>query len=151
MDNKELFRALVKAYYENNFEATVNNLLMENDNKENASKIISALCGTELTNETDEYSKELKNAIFNYASNNKIVIRIKDCVQDCKDLSEKTNCQKACAFDAISINIKTRKIYIDNSKCTGCGFCINACPNNCYMDKVEFLPLAKFLDDKLSN
>jgi Na+-translocating ferredoxin:NAD+ oxidoreductase RNF subunit RnfB len=149
MDIKELFKTLVKAYYEDNFEATVNNLLIEqNENKENVSNIISALCGVELTNESDEYSKELKNAIFNYTSNNKIVIRIKDCNLGCMTLSEKTTCQQACEFDAISVDVKTCKVYIDNNKCTGCGFCVDACPNNCYMDKVEFLPLAKLLDEK---
>lgn len=152
MDNRELFKTLVKAYYEDNFETTVNNLLMEqNENKETISKIISALCGMELNNESDEYSKELKNAIFNYASNNKIVIRVKDCALDCKDVNEKTNCQNACIFDAISINLNTNKVSIDDSKCTGCGLCIDACPNNCYLDKVEFLPLTKLLNRKLSS
>jgi len=73
------------------------------------------------------------------------VVRIKDCMLNCKDSSWKTNCQRACVFDAISIDVKTCKVSIDNSKCTGCGFCIEACPTNCYLDKVEFLPLAKLL------
>lgn len=147
MDNKELFRLLVKSYYEDNFETVVDNLLREqNENNDNINKIISALCGVDLNDNNNEYSKELKNAIFNYVSTNKVVVRVKDCSLDCMTLGEKTNCQKACAFDAISIN--NNKVFIDSNKCTDCGFCVDACPNNCYMDKIEFLPLSKTLNKK---
>ena len=146
MDIKELFKILVKAYYEDNFETVVNNLMEQNENKDFINKVISALCGVDLSDNSNEYSKELKNAIFNYVSTNKVVVRVKDCNFDCMNLGEKTNCEESCAFDAILI--KDKRVFIDSNKCTDCGFCIDACPNNCYMDKVEFLPLAKTLNEK---
>lgn len=149
MDIKELFKILVKAYYEDNFETVVDNLLIEHkENKDTLNKIISALCGVDSHDISNEYSRELKAAIFNYISSNKVVIRVKDCTLDCIDVEGKTKCQNNCAFDAISIDAKRRKLYIDKNKCTDCGFCVDACPNNCYMDKVEFLPLLKQLDNK---
>ncbi|MFL0269472.1 4Fe-4S binding protein [Candidatus Clostridium radicumherbarum] len=149
MDIKELFKILVKAYYEDNFETVVDNLLIEQkESKDTLNKIISALCGVDSLDIGDEYSRELKTAIFNYTSSNKVVIRVKDCTLDCMNAEGKTKCQSNCTFDAISIDAKLGKLYIDKTKCTDCGFCVDACPNNCYMDKVEFIPLIKHLDNK---
>jgi Na+-translocating ferredoxin:NAD+ oxidoreductase RNF subunit RnfB len=146
---KELFKILVKAYYEDNFETVVDNLLMEQkENKDTLNKIISALCGVDSPGISDEYSQELKIAIFNYVSSNKVVMRVKECTLDCIDAEGRTKCQSNCTFDAISIDTRLCKLYIDKTKCTDCGFCVDACPNNCYMDKVEFLPLMKHLDNK---
>ncbi|MFL0248140.1 4Fe-4S binding protein [Candidatus Clostridium stratigraminis] len=152
MDIKELFKILVKAYYEDNFETIVDNLLIEQkENKDTLNKIISALCGVDSRDISEEYSRELKAAIFNYISSNKVVIRVKNCTLDCMDAEGKTKCQSNCAFNAISIDARQCKLYIDKTKCTDCGFCVDACPNNCYMDKVEFLPLIKHLDNKESS
>lgn len=145
MDTKELFKVLIKSYYDKNFEETVNDLLEKNkEQKEYLSKLIASLSGTEL-DMNENFAKNLQNAILNYSQNHKVVIKIRDCAMDCAVLGTKTKCQKACPFEAILVNEEKHTTFIDNEKCTDCGFCIEACPNSNYIDKVEFIPMMKLL------
>ena len=64
---------------------------------------------------------------------------------DCIDKPGKTLCQASCPFDAILIDNKCNTTYIDNDKCTDCGFCVDACPTGALLDKVEFIPLLNLL------
>jgi ferredoxin hydrogenase large subunit len=51
--------------------------------------------------------------------------------ENCQNCMQKA-CQKACAFDAISIT--PRGAYIDQSKCRECGRCSEACPYHAIAD-----------------
>jgi Na+-translocating ferredoxin:NAD+ oxidoreductase RNF subunit RnfB len=145
MQEKDLFKAIVKAYYENRFEEVVTGLLEKYScEKEQTAKVIASLCGVEMSYSTS-YAAELKKAIENSTLNHKIVTRIKPCSINCTISEGKTSCQKVCAFDAIIIDDENHTTIMDSSKCTDCGFCIEACPNRNYIDKVEFLPLANSL------
>ncbi|ERI94576.1 4Fe-4S binding domain protein [Clostridiales bacterium oral taxon 876 str. F0540] len=142
MDNNALFKILVKSYIDNNFEDTVDNLLNKDDaNKDELSKIISSLCGVEGSYTKNNFSRELKKAISNYTANNKVVIKVKNCCMNCTSSDTKTLCQSSCPFDAIVIDESKHTTLIDSAKCTDCGFCIEACPNGNYIDKIEYLPL----------
>lgn len=39
-------------------------------------------------------------------------------------------CAKHCAFNALTLDKKTRKMTIDHTLCAGCGRCINVCPKD---------------------
>lgn len=39
-------------------------------------------------------------------------------------------CETACSTQAISFNPTTKKLQLDNEKCSGCGECKTACPHN---------------------
>jgi Na+-translocating ferredoxin:NAD+ oxidoreductase RNF subunit RnfB len=146
MKEKELFKIILTAYYENGFEEAVNNLLQKDeDNKIYLKKLIAALCGVEVNCNSNNYVNELKSAIEHYSAEHKIVTRLQDCMMDCLDSEGRTQCQNACAFEAISVDTEKHTTYIDTSKCIDCGFCIEACPNNNYIDKIEFLPLVHSL------
>ena len=141
----EIFKALIKSYYEDNFENKVQELLSkDNVNKNELSSIISSLCGVDV-DFSHTYIDDLNKAILSYETNHKIVNKIKHCTMDCTDKSGKTNCQASCPFDAILIDNKSNTTYIDNDKCTDCGFCVDACPTGALMDKVEFIPLVNLL------
>lgn len=145
MNNKDLFKVLLKAHYENRLEETVSDLLQENpEEKELLAKIIAPLCGIEL-DYSEDFASELKNKISYHTCEYKIVTKIKSCSMECAAPGEKTSCQKACPFEAINIDEENHTTYINNEKCVDCGFCIEACSNNNFIDKVEFLPLAKLL------
>jgi Fe-S-cluster-containing dehydrogenase component len=45
------------------------------------------------------------------------------CVQ-CNDYP----CVNSCPTKALSVNSKTGAVLVDETKCTGCGICIDACP-----------------------
>ena len=47
-------------------------------------------------------------------------------------------CVKACPEEALSVNKRTAAVMVDNSKCTACGNCIEACPGRVpHMHPVE--------------
>ena len=141
----EIFKTLLKSYYEDNFENKVQELLSkDNINKNELSSIISSLCGVDV-DFSHNYIDDLNKAILSYETNSKIVNKIKHCTMDCADNNGKTLCQSSCPFDAILTDNKNNTTYIDNDKCTDCGFCVEACPSGALMDKVEFIPLANLL------
>lgn len=141
----ELFKTLLNSYYEDNFENKVQELLSDsNINKIELSSTISSLCGVEVDFSTN-YIDNLSKAILSYETDYKIVNKIKHCTMDCTDNHGKTKCQSSCPFDAILIDNKSNTTYIDNDKCTDCGFCVEACPSGALMDKVEFIPLVNLL------
>jgi len=141
----EIFKSLIKAYHEDNFESKIRELLSKEDiNKPELSCIISSLCGVDVAF-SDNYIEDLKNAIQSYELNHKIVNKVKHCTMECTDKSGKTLCQSSCPFDAILIDDKYNTTYIDDNKCIDCGFCVEACPTGALMDKVEFIPLLNLL------
>lgn len=54
-------------------------------------------------------------------------------------------CAGACPFHAIMVDRKTDALRIDPERCTGCGLCVEACPDRVLEDRVEFLPLAELM------
>lgn len=137
----ELFKNIVKAYYEDKFEETVEEILSKNEvNKDELCKVISSLCGTGITY-SENFTEDLKKSIKAYQIEHKIVNKIKHCSMDCADVNGKTLCQKSCPFNAIFIDKEKNTSLIDSEKCTDCGFCVEACPSGGILDRVEFLPL----------
>lgn len=142
-----LFKTLINAYYENNFEEELEKMLSnKNVNKQELANIISSLCGVDV-DFSNEYIDYLKKAIGSYKFDNKIVTKVKSCSMECADSNGKTSCQHACPFNAIIVDREANTTYIDNSKCTDCGFCVDECPNGNILDKVDFLPLANSLKE----
>jgi iron only hydrogenase large subunit-like protein len=145
----DLFKELVKAYYDSGFETKLQSILSDPEvNKEDLSRVISSLCGIQL-DFTDNYIEDLKKAIEEYKINHKIVNKVKVCSMDCIDIEGQTMCQRSCPFDAIFIDEEKNTSSIDEEKCTDCGFCVEACPTGSILDKVEFIPFVNLLKEKV--
>ncbi|NMA85166.1 MAG: iron hydrogenase [Epulopiscium sp.] len=143
--SRELFKELLKAYYENVLDEKIEDMLLDEGlDKISFSKMISALCGVEV-DYSENFSKDVKKAIENYKKSNQVVISTHSCVKNCIQIDGKTICQNACPFDAIIIEDEesTKKINVD--QCVGCGICIESCENQNFIDKIEFLPLVETL------
>lgn len=148
---RTIFKTLVKAYFDNTFDDTLSNLLKEaNMDKTVLCSIISNLSGVEVSI-SGNFTEDLKEAIKKYSYKNKqgdkckIVNKAGICTLDCIDDDGKTLCQKSCPFDAIYIDKEQKASFIDDEKCTDCGFCVEGCLEGKIMDKIEFLPLANLL------
>lgn len=147
--HKELFKKIVKAYYNDNFEESIKEIMEEeNINKSQLFKTISMLCGVDLDYD-ENYIENLKKAISAYTLEHKIVDRVLDCGGECKGEDGLTNCQRSCPFDAILRDPDTGKTYINVEKCQDCGTCVEACEHGHIMDKAEFIPFAHLLKENV--
>ncbi len=145
---RELFKKLLKAYYEDVFEETIEEVFSNSDiDKENFAKIISALCGVEV-DYSNNFSEDLLKAIESYKKDNKVVVNTHTCVKNCVQINGKTICQNACPFDAILIGNNKSNIEINMDTCVHCGICVESCDNKNFIDKIEFMPLIEDLRKK---
>lgn len=144
----ELFKAIVKAYYEGDFDKKIKELIdNENIDKAYLSEVISSLCGVGVSY-SENYSEDLKVAIKAYSSKHKVVSKVMNCTMDCADINGETPCAKSCPFSAIITDKESHTSCIDGAKCTDCGFCVEACQEGKILDKIEFIPLANLLKEK---
>lgn len=145
----QLFKELVNAYQDEVFEEKLNKILSDDTvDKNELAGVISSLCGVQLKY-TDNYYQDLKEAIETYKINHKVVNKIRVCEMDCVDVDGKTLCERTCPFDAIIVDEKSHTSSIDKEKCTDCGFCVEGCPSGAILDKIEFIPFANLLKEKV--
>lgn len=143
-----IFKNLVKAYYNENFDEVVATMLNEKDvDKERLSEIISTLCGVHVQH-GENFIENLKQGISSYKANEKIVYKLTNSTCSCNMDNERTLCQEACPFNAILKNPITKTTYIDLDSCIDCGNCIEACNNHNLVDRSEFIPIMNLLKSK---
>lgn len=141
----DLFKAIVKAYYEGNLNQKIKELLEDDSiDKDYLSEVIASLCGVKVSY-SENYTSDLEEAIKGYSSSHKVVNKVKQCNMSCADSNGETNCSKSCPFSAIIIDKENHTSHIDEEKCTDCGLCVEACINGKILDKIEFIPLANLL------
>ena len=144
----DLFKGIVKEYYEGNFDKKINELINDEDiNKELLSEVISSLCGVEVSY-SENYLADLKAAIKTYSLKHKVVNKVMECSMDCEEIDGETPCEKSCPFNAIITDKEKHTSRIDEVKCTDCGFCVEACKEGKILDKIEFIPLVNILKSK---
>lgn len=143
---KEIFRKLVKSYYENNFEETLDTIIASSNlSPKETFTIITSLCGVNIDFD-ENYIYNLKKAITHYEVNERIITKL-GCLSDScsKDENNKHNCQKACPFDAIIFNEENHSSFIDEELCINCGLCVDACKSGNIIDNVQYLPIVDLI------
>lgn len=144
MNNKylDLFDILVKSYYDDNFEETLNRIMVCHEvSPQETFDIITSLCGVNLEFDNN-YIYNIKKAITHYTVHKHIVDKLNCCNSECKTKdNKKFNCQLACPFNAIYYNDDEKTTMINRDLCINCGLCIDACKHGRILDKVEFIPI----------
>ncbi|MCR4440831.1 MAG: [Fe-Fe] hydrogenase large subunit C-terminal domain-containing protein [Peptococcaceae bacterium] len=89
------------------------------------------------------------NDYIKYASGqgeeDKVVFKVRDC-ETGRGCGE-DRCQAACLFNAISRD-EEGKVVIKKDYCSSCGECIKVCDYGCLVDKKEFVPLIRILQER---
>jgi len=74
-----------------------------------------------------------------------VVFKVRDCERG-RGCGE-NRCQAACLFGAISRD-EEGKVVIKRDYCSDCGECVKVCDYGCLVDKKEFVPLVRLLQDR---
>ena len=150
MNNKytDLFDILIKAYYEGNFDKTLDRIITCHEvSPQETFSIITSLCGVDVEFDNN-YVYNLKKAITAYTVNKRIVEKLDCCNSTCTpDKNNKYSCQIACPFNAILYSDDKKTTYIADDRCINCGLCIDSCKNGRILDKVEFIPILNLLKE----
>lgn len=148
MNNKyiDLFDILVKSYYNDTFDETLNKIITCHEiSPQETFSIITSLCGVNIEFDNN-YVYNLKKAITNYHVNKKIVEKLDCSGTSCSaDDNNKFSCQKSCPFNAIIFDKTNNSTIIDSDKCVDCGICVDHCKNGRILDKIEFIPIMDLL------
>lgn len=139
--NEELFKKLIRAYYQDNFrEVLMEVMSQDRADLDEFSKIVSSLCGVTLEYD-DKYVRNLIRAITNHEVRRDVVEKIGTCSETCDRSSGKTRCQNICPMNAITRIPVNQMLSINPDLCINCGLCVDACDTGVLMDRTELLPV----------
>lgn len=139
----DIFKKLVKAYNENKLKEEYERLV-ENTDSDKIKKYIFAAMGIDYI-ENASYD-DIKKSMDMKKMTGKIVIKVGSCGIRCLDKNGITKCERACPFGAVEVNLENGSTIINNS-CIDCGECVTACDFGNIVDKIEYLPLVKYLKE----
>ncbi|BBF43698.1 periplasmic [Fe] hydrogenase [Lachnospiraceae bacterium KM106-2] len=144
---QELYKKIVKAYYDNHFEKEFESYLEEFEDKKEAKQVLAALCGIEEISEENDHKfmLELVRKITKNEIRDKIVKKVGVCNETCETIDGKSKCQSVCPFDAIFIDGTSGDKIIDEDLCLSCGRCVNACDMGHYLDIPQAVSLMELL------
>lgn len=142
----ELFDILIKSYYNDTFDETLDKIITCHEaSPQETFAIITSLCGVDIPFDNN-YVYNLKKAITDYNVNKRIVEKLECSGITCNPDSNNTyTCQRACPFNAIKFDSSVESTVIDNDICINCGICVDVCKNGRILDKVEYLPIMDLL------
>ncbi|MDO5291470.1 MAG: [Fe-Fe] hydrogenase large subunit C-terminal domain-containing protein [bacterium] len=143
----DLYKGLVKAYYDSHFEDEFAKFLEGFENQEEAKSVLATLCGVEeiKTKDDHEFVYHLINAITKNQVRDKIVAKVSACSEDCETSDGKSKCMNVCPFEAIKRDDKTGDKWIQEDLCMSCGRCVKVCDMGHYMDVPQSMPLLELL------
>ncbi len=145
--HRNLYKQLVKSYYEGNFDEEFDRILNHTEYKREATlKLISALCNQEIDiNAPDnEVKTQVIYAITNYKVKEKIA---KQLISNSNlDSEVKENCKSLCPLNSILDDPISCDTILQTKACVDCGLCDVQVQLKGLFDSDSLLPVAELLD-----
>ena len=144
----DLFDILIKSYYDDNFDETLNKIMTCHERSpQETFSIITSLCGVDLEFDNN-YVYNIKKAITNYVVNKRIIKKLEGCSGNCTaDENGNYKCQMACPFNAIFYDDNLKATSIDSDRCIHCGLCVDVCKEGRILENLEFIPILNLLKE----
>ena len=143
---KEIFEELVSSYYNDSFEAKIDDLIYTKfKNEKEAKQVIATLCGVEHLENNKKFIYNLKKAITNSEVKKNLFTKLENCDEPCTKDGDSPHCMRVCPFDAILVNPINNAKFIDYDACLACGECLKVCNNGRYVETVEFIPIYEMI------
>lgn len=98
----------------------------------------------EMKSDGNDTTKKYAHYAMGKGDRDKVVYKVKDCEDDCKDTC---TCEAACLFGAITRDEDGNVVILDRN-CTDCGQCVDSCTKGTLVDQKEFIPLMELLENK---
>lgn len=147
---QDMYKGLIKAYYDRTFETELTKILEEADDRQEVLQVIATLSGIEdIPEELSANDHQFINAVISAITRNevreKIVRKVGTCSKDCETKDGRSKCMNVCPFDAIVRVDETSDKKIDEELCMSCGRCVNVCENGHFQDVPQALPLVEMM------
>ncbi len=145
--HRNLFKQLVKAYYDGDFDSELDRILNHTEYKREATlKLLSILCELEIdVNAPDnEVKTQVIHAITNYKIREKIALQLLE--SDKLDVSERAKCKSICALNSILDDQISCDTLLHTTACVDCGLCDIQIQQKGLYDKESLIPVAELLD-----
>ncbi len=144
----KLFRELVKLTYKNNLKDNIDevpNVIKEEKTNVAAIKneILLAMGLNPTAHADTELSREVEAALnINQVEFPLVTVNNKIC----DECNTQNTCQTKCVHDEEENTSTSKHAIIEYDKCISCGKCIPSCPLGAINDKIEFIPMTKYLN-----
>jgi iron only hydrogenase large subunit-like protein len=149
IEKDEAFARLVRASWERRLAEELDRMIGESPEAERprAAFLLAALCGVSLGAEAlaePGFGERVAAALESGASEAPVVASFGSCANTaCQGREGGPPCASSCPFHAIILDPASGEAKIDSGACTGCGRCVEACPDGVFADLVEYLPAAE--------
>lgn len=148
----EIFRETVKLAFnhelKNNIDKLVPKFTDDIHNKNELGAVKNEFLLAMGLNTNARYDTELStevDAALNLKEIEKPLVTVnKTLCEECRNESDKPDCDNACI-----INQEKEGLLIEDGRCISCGKCISKCPLGAISDKVEFIPMVKYLQENI--
>jgi iron only hydrogenase large subunit-like protein len=160
MDQQErrlkIFREIAKLAYKNELREKIDDIPQMFEGNQNDKRKIAAIKNDVLVamglNPTARFDTELSyevDAALNLETIEQPLVTVnRNICEECKDDEDKKMCLNSCIFGKDD-HLTGEKPIIESGKCISCGKCIPNCPLGAISDKIEFIPMTKYLNKNI--
>lgn len=141
-----VFREIIKLIRENRLIEGIENIKIEDMDKDMLKGYIASALGQD-ADENADLKDIARQALSEYTLDRPIITITGDCRECVEKHGDQSKCMKSCPFDAMFADFQAGRIKVNMDLCDGCGQCIEACDLNKIVDKIQYMPIANLIRD----